>query len=274
MDTLVAAVAGLVGLAAGSFANVVIHRVPAGLSVVRPPSRCPACSAPVRPRDNVPVLSWLVLRGRCRDCGAPIAARYPLVELLTAGLWVAAAVRFAGSVAILPYCLGFTGLVALAFIDLDTRLLPRRVRRPTFAATLAGFAVAVAADGTADDLQRALLGSLATYLCFEAIWWFSRLFGANAFGGGDVALGWTLGLLTGWVGRGAVAAGVALAFLLGSVAGLVLMATGRAGRRTTIPFGPFLCAGCVLAVLWPAAGRFMEDRYVGPLAEILRTLLR
>lgn len=274
MDTFVAAVAGIVGLAAGSFANVVIHRVPAGMSVVRPASRCPACTAPIRPRDNVPVLSWLALRGRCRACGARIPARYPAVELLTGALWAAAAVRFAGSLAIVPYCIGFTGLVALSFIDLDTKLLPRRVRRPTFVLTLAGFAVAVAGDAAADDLQRALLGSLATYACFEAIWWFSRLFGAHAFGGGDVALGWTLGLLTGWVSRGTVAAGVALAFLLGSLAGVVLMATGRAGRRTAIPFGPFLCAGCVIAVLVPATGRFMEDRYIAPLAEVVRALTR
>ncbi|MER3452511.1 MAG: prepilin peptidase [Acidimicrobiia bacterium] len=273
MDTLVAALAGLLGLVAGSFVNVVIHRVPAGMSLVRPGSCCPSCRSPIRARDNVPVLGWLALRGRCRDCRARIPLRYPAVELLTAGLWVGAALRFAGSVAIVPYCLGFTGLVVLSFIDLDTRLIPRRVRRPVFALTLAGFLLATVGDGTADDLQRALLGAGATYLCFEAIWWFGRLFGANAFGGGDVALGWTLGLLTGWVSRGTVAAGIALAFLLGALVGLVLIAAGRAGRRTAIPFGPFLCAGTVIAVFFPAAGRFMETHYLGPMAELLRAIL-
>src|SRR5947207_14959498 len=110
MDAYVAAVAGLFGLAIGSFLNVVIHRVPQHLSTVRPPSRCPSCEEPIAPRDNIPVLSWILLRGRCRNCGTAISVRYPLIEALTAGLFVGAALRFHGSVAIVPYCIGFAGL--------------------------------------------------------------------------------------------------------------------------------------------------------------------
>ena len=239
MDAYVAAMAGLFGLAIGSFLNVVVHRVPQHISIVRPPSRCPTCEQEIAPRDNIPVLSWLLLRGKCRHCGTAISVRYPVVEALTAGLFVGAALRFHGSLAILPYCIGFAGLVTLAFIDIDTQLLPKRVVWPVAALVLAGLVVTAAVDHRWDDLQRAVLGSAASTLAVGLIWFAYP----RGMGFGDVRLEVILGLLTGWVSRGTVAAGFLLAFLLGGVLSIALLATGVRTRKDAIPFGPWLCFG-------------------------------
>lgn len=268
MDVVVAVVCGVLGLAVGSFLNVVIARVPAHESIVAPPSRCPQCGTPIGARDNIPVLSWLVLRARCRSCRAPISARYPAVEAVTAALWVAAAWRFRGSPAIPAYCIGFSGLVALSFIDLDTKLLPKRVVWPAAGMTLLAFVAAAAAGDGWDDLQRALLGAVASTLAVGLIWFVYP----RGMGFGDVRLEVLLGLLTGWVSRGTVAAGFMLAFLLGGVLSMVLLVTRLRGRKDAIPFGPWLALGCVLAVLWAGSGRWMEAHYVGPIAEAIRAI--
>lgn len=269
MDVFVAVVAGVLGLAVGSFLNVVIARVPERVSVVSPPSRCPWCETPIAPRDNIPVVSWLLLRGSCRSCGMAISARYPFVELLTAGLWVGAAWRFRGSWEIVPYCLGFSGLVALSFIDLDTKLLPKRVVWPLAGLVLASFlAVAATGDGTWDDVQRALLGALVSTLAVGVIWFVYP----RGMGFGDVRFEVVLGLLAGWISRGTVAAGFFLAFLLGGVLSLVLLATRIRGRKDAIPFGPWLALGCVVAVLWRGSGEWMEDNYVAPIIDAVHAI--
>jgi leader peptidase (prepilin peptidase)/N-methyltransferase len=270
MDLFVAVVAGVFGLAVGSFLNVVIARVPERVSIVSPPSRCPGCETPIRPVDNIPVVSWLLLRGRCRACGERISVRYPAVELLTAGLWVAAAWRFRGSWEIVPYCLGFAGLIALSFIDLDTKLLPKRVVWPVAGIVGAAFAgvAAFTSDGAWDDLQRLVLGAIASTLAVGVIWFVYP----RGMGFGDVRFEILLGMLTGWISRGTVAAGFFLAFLLGGVLSIVLLVTRVRGRKDAIPFGPWLALGCVVAVLWSGTGRWMEDNYVAPIIDAVKAI--
>lgn len=246
-DTLLGAFfAALVGLAVGSFLNVVIYRVPEGLSISHPPSRCPSCGHQITPRDNIPVLSWLLLRGRCRGCGTHISARYPLVELLTAVVFVALTLRFGVSVELPAYLyLGAIG-IALAFIDLDTKRLPDKLTLPAYAAALVLLGIAAAVDGTWDALLRSLLAGVVLGL-FYGVLWFAYPAG---MGFGDVKFAGVLGIYLGWISWGTVALGGFLGFLLGGVVGAALLLTKRATRKTGIPFGPFMILGALLAILW------------------------
>jgi leader peptidase (prepilin peptidase)/N-methyltransferase len=238
-------VCAVLGLAVGSFLNVVVWRVPRGESVVRPPSACPGCSSPVRPRDNVPVVSWLLLRGRCRDCSTSISARYPLVELLTGALFVVMALRF-GLDPALPAYLYLTAVgVALVFIDLDHRRLPDALTLPSYVvgAVLLGAAALLGSDS--GDLVRALLGAAAMFAVY-----FALCFAYPAgMGFGDVKLAGVLGLYTGWLGWGAWAVGLFLGFFLGGLFGIALIARRKGGRKTAVPFGPFMLLGVLAAVL-------------------------
>ncbi|MGY1779229.1 prepilin peptidase [Geodermatophilus sp. SYSU D01036] len=242
--------AGLFGLAIGSFLNVVVHRVPAGLSVVAPPSRCPVCENPIRARHNVPVLGWLVLRGRCADCGTPIAPRYPLVELLTGVLFVLVTWRLAelDEPAALPAWLVFTALgVALAFIDLDTRRLPNALVLPAYPVLGVLLTGAAAVSGDWEALLRAGLGAGALFGAFLLM----ALAYPGGMGMGDVKLAGVLGLVLGWFSWAAVVVGAFAGFFLGAVVGVVVMAAGPHGRKTAVPFGPFMIAGALLG-LWIA----------------------
>jgi leader peptidase (prepilin peptidase)/N-methyltransferase len=246
---------GLVGLLIGSFLNVVIWRVPRGESVVSPPSACPSCGHEIRPRDNVPVLSWLLLRGRCRDCGHPISARYPLVEATCGVLFAVMALRF-GPHAELPAYLYLAAVgLALAMIDLDTLRLPDALTLPSWAvaALLLGGAALVSHDGHA--ALRALLGAVAL-----GAFYFALLFAYPAgMGFGDVKLAPVLGAYLGWLGYGTLAVGAFLGFLYGGVVGIGAMLLGKAGRKSKLPFGPFMLAGTLTAVLF---GRQLVDAYV------------
>lgn len=247
--------AGLLGLLIGSFLNVVVHRVPAGLSVVRPPSACPACSTPIRPRDNVPVLGWVALRGRCRDCAAPISARYPLVEVGCALLFAVMAVRF-GLDPVLPAYLYLAAVgLALALIDLDCRRLPDALTLPSYpvAVVLLGAAALLGSDS--GELLRALLGGVIAFALYFGL----CLAYPAGMGFGDVKLSGVLGLYLGWLGWGALVVGLFLAFLLGGVVGVLLIAFGRAGRKTAVPFGPFMLVGALVAVL---VGQPLADAYL------------
>src|ERR1700712_3794245 len=153
----------LLGLAIGSFLNVVIHRIPQGASVVRPRSHCPGCGSGIRPKDEIPVLSWLLLRGRCRDCGEGISVRYPLVELLTAVVFVAPAAKFGAAVAIPAYLYLGAICVALALIDLDPRRLPDAVTLPSYPVGIVLLAISSAASGEWSPLLRGLIGLVAMY---------------------------------------------------------------------------------------------------------------
>jgi leader peptidase (prepilin peptidase)/N-methyltransferase len=241
-DVPVALLCAPFGLAIGSFLNVVIWRVPRGESVVSPPSSCPACAAPIRPRDNVPVLGWLLLRGRCRDCSEPISARYPLVEALTGVLFAAMGLRF-GLDAVLPAYLYLAAVgIALAFIDLDVKRLPDVLTLPSY-----GVALALLGAGSLQDgglLVRSVLGGAAMFGLY-----FALCFAYPAgMGFGDVKLSGVLGLYTAWLGWEVWAAGLLLGFLLGGAFGIVLVLAGRGGRKTAIPYGPFMIIGALTAV--------------------------
>lgn len=259
----IAAWAALVGAVVGSFLNVVIARLPAGESVVRPRSRCPGCGAPIAWYDNVPVLSWLVLRGRCRGCGQRISPRYVVVELLGAGAGLLAWTRHGLSGAAAAELVFVALLVALAFIDLATWLLPHALTW-----TLVGTGLVAAALGVAPaaSLADSAAGAGAGFAAFALVAWIGkRLARKEAMGMGDV---WLLAGLGAWLGLPALLPVVLLASIQGSVVGLLLVAVGKAqpgpapappapdgGRpdeeddwvppRNAIPFGPFLVAGAL-----------------------------
>lgn len=238
-------ICGVFGLLVGSFLNVVIWRVPRHESVVAPGSHCPGCDTPLGAIENVPVLSWVALRGKCRHCGTRISPRYPLVELLTAGLWVAMAARFGATWDLPPYLVLVSGLVALSMIDLDHFLLPNRVMYPTGIAMTAFFVLAAALDDSWGDLGRALLCGAVAFLIFFVI----HLISPRGMGFGDVRLSFVLGIALGWLSWRHVYLGLFLGFLLGAVVGVALIAIGVRTRKDHVPFGPFLAAGAVVAIL-------------------------
>lgn len=261
--------AGLFGLVIGSFLNVVVYRVPAGVPLTRE-SRCPRCDAGVRPWQNVPVISWLLLGGRCASCRSPISARYPLVELATAGAflivtaWALTRPGTSGAVGVMiPVVVAYLYLaaisVALTLIDLDTRRLPNAIVLPSYVVLLVLFSVAClwgGADGA--SLARALAGGALLYAFYLAL----RLMRPGGMGGGDVKLAGVLGIALGWVGWGALVVGAFAAFLLGGAFGLALLAAKRAGRRTAIPFGPWMIAGAWVGIF---AGETIAGWYTGQL---------
>jgi leader peptidase (prepilin peptidase)/N-methyltransferase len=232
------------GLAVGSFLNVVIYRVPRQESVVSPRSACPSCGSAIAGRDNVPVVSWLVLRGKCRSCHSPISARYPLVELTTAGLFAGAAARFGYNWALPAYLVFFAGLLALACIDMERLLLPKKIVYPLLGLVGALFLMAAAATGRWHEL-------LVAGYC--AVGWLVVFFAMNAaspriLGFGDVRLAPVLGLALGWLGVRYVLLGFFAANLIGAVIGVALIATKRISRQQQIPYGIFLALGAAVAI--------------------------
>ncbi len=246
MTGVLALACAVFGLCVGSFLNVVIHRVPKRQSVVRPRSHCPACGAQIAERDNVPVVSWVLLRGRCRACGERIPLRYPLVELGTAGLFAAAAVRFGATWQLPAFCIFFASLLAVSVIDLDLYIIPNRVVYPTLFITAPLLAVAAAAEGTWGQLRNAAIGGAVGFGVLLVI----HVAVPRGMGFGDVRLAGVIGMMLGWLGLRYLFLGLFLAFLLAAVIGLVLIATRLRTRKDAVPFGPFLASGAVLAVLW------------------------
>ncbi|MFJ9769125.1 prepilin peptidase [Streptomyces erythrochromogenes] len=236
---------GLLGLAVGSFLNVAVSRVPAGLSVVRPRSACPRCATPIAARDNIPVVSWLLLGRRCRACRVAIPARYPLMEALTALLFAAEALRFGWSEA-LPAVLVFTaGLLALAACDAERFLLPRRLLYPTLGLTAALLLTAAAATGQWHRLGVTAACGAGGFAVFFALHWMRPAW----LGFGDVRLAGLLGTGLGWLGPWYLVLALLAGSATGLLVGIALMAAGRATRRTRLPFGLFLAAGAIAALL-------------------------
>jgi leader peptidase (prepilin peptidase)/N-methyltransferase len=235
----------LVGLLIGSFLNVVIARVPVGESVVSPGSRCPHCGHEIGPADNIPLVSWLMLKGRCRGCGQAISARYPMVELGTALLFGIVA-WWRGPSWDLPAFLYLSAVcVALAVIDLDTRRLPDVLTLPSYPVLAVLFLIPAVLDADWQDYARIWLGGAALFALYFVIMF---VYPAG-MGFGDVKLAGVLGMALGWLGWSYVAVGGFLGFLVGAAVGVLLMFGGRAGRRTAIPFGPSMIAGAFLAFL-------------------------
>jgi leader peptidase (prepilin peptidase)/N-methyltransferase len=235
-----------VGAVIGSFLNVVIHRLPRRESLVSPPSRCPQCETPVKPYDNVPVVSWLVLRGRCRHCGAPISPRYPVVELLTA-LVFGAVVLVRGFDDDLVLELPFVAaLIALAGIDLDHKLLPNRIVYP-----MAAYGVVATLLVDRGDLVEHLVAGAGAFAFLLA----AALAYPRGMGMGDVKLAGAMGLYLGV----AVIPALLTAFLTGSIVGVGMLAReGAAARKKAVPFGIFLAIGGIVGVL---AGPELVDVY-------------
>jgi leader peptidase (prepilin peptidase)/N-methyltransferase len=246
MDGLLVLLCGLFGLAIGSFLNVVIWRVPRKLSVMRPPSHCPQCETPIRPLDNIPVLSWLVLHGKCRHCGTPIPVRYPLVEASCGVLFAAVAARFGASWELPAYLVLAAALLAISMIDLEHFIVPDRITAPLTVSALALLGLAVVAEGNGWRYGRTLLGGLAFFAFLLVL----NILYPKGMGMGDVKLAFSLGLYLGWLGWGQVFLGGFLAFLLGAVVGIGLIATKIKSRKDVVPFGPFLALGTMLTILW------------------------
>jgi leader peptidase (prepilin peptidase) / N-methyltransferase len=240
------AAATVLGALIGSFLNVVIHRLPLGESLVTPGSHCPACDAPVRSFDNVPVLSWLVLRGRCRSCGAPISVRYPAVELLTAASF-AAVVAVRGFDDGLWLELPFVAcLIALAGIDLDHKLLPNKIVYP-----MAAYGLVVSLIVATDDFPEHLIAGVGAF----AFLLLAVLAYPSGMGMGDVKLAGAMGL---YLGVSVVPALLA-AFFTGTMFGLAVIAReGAQARKKAVPFGIFLAVGGLVGVL---AGPELIDVY-------------
>ena len=257
MEVALIALCFVLGLLFGSFANVAIHRIPDGESVVRPPSACPSCGDPIRPRDNVPVVSWLLLRGRCRDCGAPISARYPLVELAGGLLFAVTGWRFIApdtlpaasgpaDTWVLPAALLFTWLLlVVAVIDAQTRRIPNRLTYPLTPTLLVLVVAAAVANGNPGAALRAVLGGLAGFAVLLVI----ALISPRGLGMGDVKLAASIGLVLGYLSWGHVVVGIFGGFLLGGVVAIVLIVTRLRSRKDLVPFGPYLAVAALLA-LW------------------------
>ena len=248
---------GLVGLAVGSFVNVVIHRVPEGRSVITPRSACPGCGNPVRPRDNIPVVSWLLLRGRCRDCGTRISVRYPLVEAGTGIAFAAVGAWQGWSWALLPLLYLAAISIALALIDLDVRRLPDVIVLPSYAVLPLLLVPDTLATLEWWPLVRALIGGVALFLFYDVLALVYPRQGG--MGGGDIKLAGVLGIALAWVGWGPLVVGTFAGFLLGGLYSLVIVVLGRAGMRSSIPFGPFMLAGAWVGVV---VGQSVADWYL------------
>jgi leader peptidase (prepilin peptidase)/N-methyltransferase len=236
-----------VGAAVGSFLNVVIYRLPEGQSVVTPRSHCTRCGTTIAWYDNLPVLSWLLLRGRCRSCHAAFSARYPLVELLTGLLLLALVVRFGVGLELLFSFYFACSLLVVTYIDLDHRLIPDRITLPGIAA---GLVLALLAPGEARwmAVQSWAIGTLVGGgILWLVAWGYHVATGREGMGGGDVKLLAMIGAFLGWQG---VLLTLLLSSFIGSAIGVLVMIRQGADSKLAIPFGPFLALGAIIALFW------------------------
>ena len=239
-------VLGLVplGLVVGSFLNVVVHRVPEKQSVVRPRSRCPRCGTILKPWENVAVVSWFLLRGRCRSCQGAISIRYPLLEVATAALFVPAALRLGADPALPAFLVVFAALLAISAVDLERFIVPNRILYPALFLAAPLLVVAAALDDEWSSLVGSLVGRALAWVLLFAI----HMASPKGMGFGDVRLAGLVGMLLGWLSIGHVLLGLFLAFLAAAVVGVGLMVAGVRGRKDRVPFGPFLALGAIASV--------------------------
>ena len=275
-DPVMLAIAGtLLGLLIGSFLNVVIHRLPimmerdwqaqcaefsgaatptfAPLSLVSPRSRCPHCSRPIHALENIPVLSYLLLKGRCKGCGQTISPRYPLVEAVTGLLFGYAAWRYGMTLAGAGALVFIAAMISLTFIDFDTQLLPDDITLPLLWAGLL-----LNANNTFTTLQNAVIGAAVGYLALWSVYWLFKLAtGKEGMGYGDFKL---LAAIGAWLGWPLLPQVILLSSLVGAFVGIVLIVLARHGRNVPIPFGPYLAAAGLIALFW---GKTINQTYLG-----------
>jgi leader peptidase (prepilin peptidase)/N-methyltransferase len=272
--TIFTVTCGVVGLLVGSFLNVVVHRLPKmmerdwqsqcaelrgedapvsePLSLLRPRSRCPACGHPISALENIPVVSWLALRGKCSACRTSISPRYPIVEALSAALSALSAAHFGFGWAAAGAILLIWGLLTLTLIDFDTQLLPDSITLPLLWAGLS-FNV----FDTYTDLQSAVIGALAGYLSLWAVYWaFKLVTGKEGMGYGDFKL---LAALGAWLGWQILPLTILLSSLVGAVVGIGLIVLAKRGRNVPIPFGPYLATAGLFAIFW---GKELTQSYL------------
>ena len=266
---------GLVGLFVGSFLNVVIHRLPRMMerdwyaqaaelrgeqapanerfNLATPRSRCPHCGHQITMLENIPIVSYVVLRGRCAHCGAGISRRYPIVEALSALLSAYAAWHFGFGASALGALLFVWAMVALTFIDLDTQLLPDDITLP-----LLWLGLAFNLGTTFAELPDAVIGAMAGYLALWSVFWLFKLAtGKEGMGYGDFKL---LAAIGAWLGWQMLPLTILLSSLVGAVVGILLIVVARHGRNVPIPFGPYLAAAGLIALFW---GERITERYLG-----------
>jgi leader peptidase (prepilin peptidase)/N-methyltransferase len=240
--------AGVLGAIFGSFLNVVVHRLPLHESVVSPPSHCPACGTPVKPYDNIPILSWLALRGHCRGCGERISVRYPLVEALTAALCAGAVLTYSSAAGIALSVALILVVVPAALIDLEHRIIPNKI---TGLGALVALAIGLALDPAGEPERLIAAAAAGGFLLLAALAY------PGGMGMGDVKLAGMMGLFLG----ASVAPALLIALLTGVALGVVVIARkgAQVGRKTAIPFGPFLALGALVAIF---VGHPLVDVYV------------
>ena len=259
----------ILGASIGSFLNVVVYRLPAGLSLTQPPSRCPKCMTRLRKRENVPIVGWLMLRGQCAHCGTDISMRYPIVEMITALLFLSIFLVFGFSLQTLGYWIFISFLLALALIDMDTLTLNSRLMKSGLILGLA-FQTTIAAAltgtlaGTIQGFVWAIAGAVLGLWGLDLLTWIGRFFfGPNAMGGGDAKL---LAVIGAWVGIKLMVLSCFLACVVGSVFGLIAIALKVLKRGNPFPFGPFLALGAILSVfygdlIWSSYWTIIEKLY-------------
>lgn len=251
---LVAVYVTVLGLIVGSYLNVVIHRLPRGISTVRPRSRCPECGAAIRAYDNLPVVSYLVLRGKCRSCGAPISWRYPAIEGLTGLLFAASFLRFGFHLATPVACLFCCLMIILAGIDVEHMLLPDRITLPGIAVGLLVQLAVPLAGGILGGVLGALLGG-GILLAISMAWLLLR--GEEGMGLGDVKMLAMVGAFLGWKG---VVVTLFASTLTGAIVGLAVARKSQAGMKAKLPFGAFLAFAALVALFFGAP---LVDAYLG-----------
>ena len=272
------AAAGLLGLCVGSFLNVVIHRLPkmmeqewhaqcaelrgetastaADLTLARPRSRCPSCGHQITALENIPLVSYMLLRGKCSNCATPISPRYPAVEALTALLSAYAAWHFGPTLQTVGALLLIWALIALTVIDFDTQLLPDSITLP-----LLWFGLAFNLFGAYADLPSAVIGAMLGYLSLWSVFWLFKLAtGKEGMGYGDFKL---LAALGAWLGWQLLPVIVLLSSVVGAAIGIGLIVISRHGRNTPIPFGPYLAIAGLIALFW---GAQLTRAYLGLMA--------
>ncbi|MCU1362472.1 MAG: Prepilin peptidase [Acidimicrobiaceae bacterium] len=254
MLAILIAASALFGLCVGSFLNVVIHRVPLHESVVSPRSHCPFCKSPIRDRDNIPVLSWLLLRGRCRDCHSPISPRYMMVEIASGALFAGAAARLGFNWDLPAFLVLLAGLLTLACIDLERLILPKSI---VYATTALVISLLLLDAGVTGQWHRFLVAAISSAAWF-VLFYLMNLASPRILGFGDVRLALPLGFGLGWLGWRYVVLGFFASNLIGLIIGVSLIAAKKIRRDQPVPYGVFLALGAALAI------------YAGP--EILRPL--